>query len=967
MAVVAVGARAECVEKAAADFALVKDGRPVASFEFGTMPDEKAKAAAEKDVALFNKRLREVTGAELDVRRDPAFAEAMAGTGDSAPCQNKVHIDLKPIDDLAARFDWKIEFPARGVMRVEATTTSLFTALRQLIEEGCDARFLGTERCMFQFEPRRDVSVEARTRRNSPHNFSLLRDIYGTKGNRRELGLTDDGLFKYSHGIPIYAFPGDRYNRDGWPEAIMPVVKGKRLDCPADLYNRWQPCYSNPETARIASENILAWLRKHSGALSITLGVNDNGGYCECESCKSLDNGAEKSIFSNDSENHSASYYTFVNRVAEAVCAEFPNVRIGLLAYTGTIMPPKLKVHPSVVPMMTFDSHSAGMDPAVRAKHEDVIRRWGEKVRETGTWDYSWGGGYYIPRIAFANHAARIKHIYANGGRAYFGENSMPDALDGPKTYLVARLLEDVDADQDAILKEWFMRFAGAAAEKPLREIYRRCEEYWRSDSMKRSALWTARTYIYNYPYANQFYAITPGFTEGLLKLAQEVCGLASTPGEKARAEVLLRHFERLDCMAAFKGVAYMNLMSCELDSAEDAAKMLNEFADRADSLFAAWERVRRYFLESPDFDNTKVYGSRGAYDAITLLAESFGKASGYRDAPSVVASLRRIGTLKNLPADVRRLLKTVFSRKAENSFSNPGFAKPIDTMRIKTTLPHEIVVSPEGGSILRVWPGRPNGDPNPGDAVLRQVSAFTMTEDLKPGVYLAAVRVRATARAAKGDLAAWRQTDGGDRDWEGLRPAALRSGEWHTFVQVRKVNDTEDGLNLKLRMAGFGKDETLDIGDVRILRLADAGPSGRTKTLSARGIMAREGTVRETVRGEDAIVCRSDTCAFAHAIVDVPRILPEERLVFALRSTLPEGAKTGLLGAMLYPKKKGGWEPGPQLLWNRKLSANGWADVEFSVTGAKLGKKRGKYLLILFKMQGTDAVAVSGVSWKIL
>ena len=92
----------------------------------------------------------------------------------------------------------------------------------------------------------------------------------------------------------------------------------------------------------------------------------------------------------------------------------------------------------------------------------------------------------------------------------------------------------------------------GAAAEKPLSELYRRSEEYWRSDAMKSSALWPARHYIYNYPYANQFYAITPGFTAGLLRLAQEVHGLASTPGEKARAEVLLRHFERLDCMAAF-------------------------------------------------------------------------------------------------------------------------------------------------------------------------------------------------------------------------------------------------------------------------------------------------------------------------------------------------------------------------------------------------------------------------------
>ena len=941
------------------DFALVRDGAAVARFEFGAMPGEKAAASAEKDVALFNRHLKEVTGCELEA--------VASGTQATKRTKGTIKIDLKPIKDLATRFDWKIEFPEKGLMRVEATTTSLFTALRQLIEEGCDARFLGTERCMFQFEPRRDVSVEVRARRNAPHNYSLLRDIYGTKGNRRELGLTDDGLFKYTHGIPVYAFPGDIYNRDGWPEAIMPVLKGKKLDCPSDLYNRWQPCYSNPETARIAAENIRGWLRKHPDAMSVTLGMNDNGGYCECDVCRAMDADAEKSIFTNDPKSVSASYYTFANRVAEALAGEFPNLRIGLLAYTGTIMPPRFPVHPCIVPMMTLDTLSAGMDPAVRARQDGVIARWGEKVRETGIWDYSWGGGYFIPRVDFAGHAARLKHLYASGGRAYFGENSMPDALDGPKTYLIARLLENIDADPDAILAEWYERFAGRAAEKPLRELYRLCTEYWRSDPMKRSALWRARDYIYNYPYANQFFALTPGFTAKLAALAREVREKAATSGEKARAEVLLRHFERLDCMATFKGIAYMSPVFGEFETAGDAAKMLNDFADRAAALFAAWERVRRYFIDEPDFDRKGVY-SKATYEALPMLAEMFGKASGFGGDMAVVAALRRIAALDCLPADVRRLLKNIFSRKAENMFSNPGFAKGLDALRVKTTLPHELVDSADfaGGKALRIWPGRPNGDPDPGDTILRHVSTFTVSEDLLPGVYRVSVAVRPTASAAKGDLAVWRQTDGSNKDWEDFRAAALKKGEKHVFVQVRTVKDTEDGLNLKLRLTGFAKDDTLDVGDVKVLRLADAGPSARAKSLSAQGITAREGAVREEVRGERAIVCRSDAYAFAHAIVDVPRILPDERLVFTLRATLPEGAKSGQIGAMLYPKKKGGWETGPQLLWNRRPSAAAWEDVEFSTSGRQLGKKSGKYLLILFKMKGTDAVAVSEVSWRV-
>ena len=106
-------------------------------------------------------------------------------------------LDLRPIDRLDTRYEWRIGFPTSGVMRVEATTTSLFSALRHLLEEGCDARFLGAENSMFQFKPREDVAVEARERRNAAANYSLYRSIYLVAGHGRELGLNDDGRFEY--------------------------------------------------------------------------------------------------------------------------------------------------------------------------------------------------------------------------------------------------------------------------------------------------------------------------------------------------------------------------------------------------------------------------------------------------------------------------------------------------------------------------------------------------------------------------------------------------------------------------------------------------------------------------------------------------------------------------------------------------------------------------------------------------
>ena len=171
----------------------------------------------------------------------------------------------------------------------------------------------------------------------------------------------------------------------------------------------------------------------------------------------------------------------------------------------------------------------------------------------------------------FKNHAALLKYLYANGGRAYFGENSrMADALDGPKTYLVANLLKDINADPEKLLEEWYNRYAGKAAAPYLKELYQKCENYWLSGEMKKTPIFRARNYIYMYPTENHMFALKPGFTKELLDLALKVEALAKTPGEKARAALLVRQMENLDCIATFKGMAYRAADNGEFKSAKD-------------------------------------------------------------------------------------------------------------------------------------------------------------------------------------------------------------------------------------------------------------------------------------------------------------------------------------------------------------------------------------------------------------
>lgn len=954
------------------DFAIVKNGAAVARFELGAMPNAKSKAAAEKDVDLFNKYLKMVTGAELGRADCPQSAERRAG--DNAPNQNMIRIDLKPIDRLDTRYEWRICFPTPDVMRVEATTTSLFTALRQILEEGCDSRFLGAENCMFQFEPRRDVAVGVRERRNAAANYSFLRSIYRVAGHGRELGLDGDKHFEYSHGIPIYAFPAWKYGAGKWPEVIMPVIKGKKLLRPPNIdnpYAQWQPCYSNPKTAEIAVENIREILHREikdnkPRRLSLTLGVNDINGFCECEHCKSMNAGAPCPVSTNTRSNASPSYYTFVNRVAEALEGEFPDLVIGILAYDDTIMPPDFKLHRNVVPVVTFDSGSAGMDPATKKTQDAVFGKWGETASTIGVWDYCWGWlgswGFLVPRVNFAVQADRIKSLYAIGGRAYFGENEVADSMDGPKLYLTSRLLEDVNADPEAVLAEWFTRFAGAAAEKPLRELYRLCEEYYRSPEMKRSPVWPARNYVYWAPDRQHLFAVKPGFTEGLVALAHEVRRSAATDADRARADVLLRHMERLDCTVAFSGVAYAQPENGGLADAATAANMLGEFTGRSDELFAQWARVGRYFFEKPDFDDKTVYVRReGASRNIkSFLAEQLGRAAAFLGDAAVREALGRFAALESLPDETRSLAKGMLSDGLWNGFG--GFRK----VRVTTNVVSDVVTDAAGREVLRIWPARIRSEANPGDYVLRNVSNMKITQDVPPGGYLTLVTVRGTADSAKCNMVVWPQTGGANGGWENYAPTTLKAGKKHVFASVRTVTDVQDGLNVNLNMTGFKKDAVLDILDIRMLRIAPAGPSRRTGERDAAHIQPQRGSVRETVRGEEAVVCRSaDAHMVAKIPVKVPRILPDEKLVFTIRAALPEGAKTGRMTAGIFEAIPG--EPGRgTLVAHRGLSAKGWEDIVCSVSGASLKKKKGNFTLIVYKDKGTDAIAVSCVSWKV-
>ena len=889
----------------AGDFTIVKNGRPCAAFAvpYGLSAAEARRVA--DDLALFNGHLREVTGTPL------------ATNGAAAV---RIEIALNPVTNLLTRADWRIVSPDARTLRVEATATSLFTALRQLLEEGCDARFLGVERCMFQFEPRPTVTVSRQERRASARSFTLQRRVYFLPGHARELGLDSDGAFRYSHAIPRYAFPGDKYNREGWPEAVMPTMKGRKLKQPKHLYDRWQPCYSNPEAAAIAVTNICAHLARHPEDLSVSLGINDNGGWCECESCRTMDADGEKSIFSNDRANRSASYYTFVKRVTDGVLARHPDLRFGLLAYMATIMPPPFEVSQSVIPVMTMDSFAATLDPVVDVRQRDVIARWGRKVRETGVWDYTWGRtSYILPRVDFTAQAVRIKYLHENGCRAYFGENGTVDVLDGPKLYLTARLLENVDADPEEILNEWYVRFAGPAAADELRGVYDACTAYWKTGRMKRTPYYVGRTWIYMHGGTQCLQAMEPGFTAGLVARLRKVRALAATDGEKRRAELLLRHFELLDCLVTFGGFAFVDAASGEMPSAKAAVAAIEDFRTRTPELFAEWKSAQSYF-QSADFPDPKTYVWRDVIETnlVTALSGIFGRICGFREDAAVKKALARLMETPGLPEDAVRLCRTV---------------------------------SGDEGEIIRAEE-LPNGGKGP----------FRLIRDLEPGAWLVSAKVRARVPGAKAELIAWRQAKGKEADWATASYTSLKPGVWRTLVKVNSVSLCDDGLILSVRESGLAPDEHVEISELRLVKIADDPAASGVTTPAARLKADRRDLV--TLGGEEAVVCSGARYDFLKPVYQLPRLGADERIAFTVRARRPEGMSVGKIGALLYRNVNGSWQQFHSLFWNRELSDR-YEDITGCVDASVLDGAGGKVMVIVFKMKDTEGAAVSQVSWK--
>lgn len=247
----------------------------------------------------------------------------------------------------------------------------------------------------------------------------------------------------------------EKYFRS-YPEYFS-EVNGKRLGEKAQL------CLTNPEVVKIATATVYDWIREQPEANVFSIDQNDYGNYCTCVNCRAID---EKE------GSPSGSIITFVNRIADAIHQDYPEVKLQTLAYDYSVDPPK-NVRPRENVMIRLchyqycSSHPIAVCEVNRPFYNQ-LKEW-EKIAggRLTIWDYLTDfRNYLMPFPNFGSFSQDVKFYADNGVKGLFNEG---DAMGGGefgelRSWVLAQLMWNPSQNAQQLIDEFVTNVYGPAA-----------------------------------------------------------------------------------------------------------------------------------------------------------------------------------------------------------------------------------------------------------------------------------------------------------------------------------------------------------------------------------------------------------------------------------------------------------------------------------------------------------------------
>ena len=311
---------------------------------------------------------------------------------------------------------------------------------------------------------------------------------------------------------------------DEHPEYFS-MVDGKRVR------ERTQLCLTNEGVFRAARETLRRWIRENPDCKVFSVSQNDWRNYCTCPECRKLDEAYGTPA---------ASVIAFVNRLADDIREDYPDVLLHTFAYQYTKKAPLgLRAAENVIVRLCNIECSWGSPMEQQAQENpdsaaadfvENISQWGKLCDHLYIWDYACNfRNYLLPFPNYRTMPENLRTYHKNGivgvmqqGNFSYGETP---ALADLECYLGAKLLWDPYRNGDEIIDEFIRGVYGEECYPYIREyVDMLCD----SASGKKLALYDCS----NAPY----------FTDALVEKADALFRAAFSA---VKSEICRKHLEK--------------------------------------------------------------------------------------------------------------------------------------------------------------------------------------------------------------------------------------------------------------------------------------------------------------------------------------------------------------------------------------------------------------------------------------
>lgn len=324
-----------------------------------------------------------------------------------------------------------------------------------LLEDYLGVKYYAEKSCVFPLQT--NITIPSNIKRLDNPSFHY---------RQTQAYSIQDPLYKLWHRLEE---PSEEFAGNLWVHTFNRIL-------PAAIYGKSHPeyyafingerrpgtasqwCLTNPEVLEIVTAKVDSIFKANPDKKIISISQNDSQNHCQCDNCKAID----------DREGSpSGSIIYFLNKLAE----RFPDKEFSTLAYLYSVAPPKhIKPRPNVNIMLCdidcYREVTLPENPSGQTFVKDM-EGWSKISDNIFVWDYGINFDNYIsPFPNFHILQPNMQLFKKNNATMHFSQiaGSKGGDFSELRSYLVAKLLWNVDADVESIIKEFLNGYYGEKA-----------------------------------------------------------------------------------------------------------------------------------------------------------------------------------------------------------------------------------------------------------------------------------------------------------------------------------------------------------------------------------------------------------------------------------------------------------------------------------------------------------------------